>query len=255
MYYEQIYHRQLDVLGENHLAHPITIIGAGSVGSAITLVLAKMGFNNITVYDFDNVEPHNIPNQLYGLGMIGKKKVKALKSLVSLLTPIKIKAIPKKFEVKRPRKNVLYISAVDSLKTRKEIVQLLSKCEKYIDTRMGLEVAKIYYINPRIDLPSYMQTLYKKPVPVRCTAKSIMYTPFILAGRVGELVKQIVKNEIQPPFKLLELMPNYEVYYESKTQGEDKSLREGEANEHENCLYRLRTTIRSGISEASFGIQ
>ena len=42
----------------------ITVIGAGGIGAATVVALAKTGFEKITVYDFDKIEEHNLPNQL-----------------------------------------------------------------------------------------------------------------------------------------------------------------------------------------------
>lgn len=58
--------------------HPITIIGAGAVGSRIFATLVELGLTNISVYDFDEVEHHNLANQLYGASDIGSPKVTAL---------------------------------------------------------------------------------------------------------------------------------------------------------------------------------
>jgi hypothetical protein len=34
------------------------------IGAAMVVALAKTGFENISVYDFDRMEEHNLPNQL-----------------------------------------------------------------------------------------------------------------------------------------------------------------------------------------------
>ena len=50
--------RQLDILPPEQTITPITIIGAGAIGSFVALSLAKMGFDDITVYDFDKIESY-----------------------------------------------------------------------------------------------------------------------------------------------------------------------------------------------------
>ena len=57
---------------------PIHIIGAGATGSRVWLSLVELGLTNITVYDFDKVEPHNLANQIFFNEDIGKRKVFAL---------------------------------------------------------------------------------------------------------------------------------------------------------------------------------
>jgi shikimate 5-dehydrogenase len=57
--------RQLDIADPSKFKDkPVTVIGAGEIGAATVVALAKTGFENITVYDFDTVEEHNFPNQL-----------------------------------------------------------------------------------------------------------------------------------------------------------------------------------------------
>src|SRR5215813_5940026 len=68
----------------------IDVIGAGATGSRIVLSLAKLGLENIHVWDFDTVEGHNIANQAYGMGDIGKLKVDALHDLVKAQTGLSI---------------------------------------------------------------------------------------------------------------------------------------------------------------------
>ena len=53
----------------------IDVIGAGATGSRVVLALAKLGLDNIHVWDFDHVEAHNIANQVFGLADIGKLKI------------------------------------------------------------------------------------------------------------------------------------------------------------------------------------
>ncbi len=83
------FHRQLDVLDVPRLARtPITVIGAGAVGSFTVLALAKCGAECITVYDDDTVESHNLPNQWYRLTDLGRPKVEALRELVREMTGV-----------------------------------------------------------------------------------------------------------------------------------------------------------------------
>ena len=67
--------RQERIFNPNNQLSKITIIGVGCTGSFITLNLAKLGFNNINIIDFDKVEEENIPNQFYREKDIGKPKV------------------------------------------------------------------------------------------------------------------------------------------------------------------------------------
>ena len=70
--------RQLDILPPEKLQFPIVVIGAGAIGSAAVVTLAKMGCGNMTIWDHDMLEEHNVSNQLCHLDAIGKPKAEAL---------------------------------------------------------------------------------------------------------------------------------------------------------------------------------
>src|SRR3989344_5433153 len=95
--------RQLDIFSPDKFKTPITVIGAGATGSYIVWLLAKMGCRDITVYDFDKVENHNLPNQIYSPSSVGKKKVDALAETILSATGVKIKTVPKKFDFSQLR--------------------------------------------------------------------------------------------------------------------------------------------------------
>jgi hypothetical protein len=56
----------------------VDVIGVGATGSRVAYGLAKLGVTGLHVWDHDSVEPHNLANQMYGLGDIGRRKTEAL---------------------------------------------------------------------------------------------------------------------------------------------------------------------------------
>src|SRR5207244_2983363 len=87
------YWRQLDLITPGELKLPITVVGAGGIGSPTALALAKMGCSRLTVYDPDLVEPHNLPNQFYRLKDSARPKVEALRDLIRSFTGLEIVAL------------------------------------------------------------------------------------------------------------------------------------------------------------------
>ena len=75
------YRKQINLIDAEEVNVPINVIGCGALGSWLVLFLLKMGFKNITVYDFDNIEEHNIPNQCFSESQVGMAKVDAMDSL------------------------------------------------------------------------------------------------------------------------------------------------------------------------------
>jgi molybdopterin/thiamine biosynthesis adenylyltransferase len=195
--------RQLDILPIKCLDKRITIIGAGAIGSFTALSLAKMGFEDITVYDFDKIEIENMNCQFYRRSDVGKLKVEALADLVESFTDVRINAVNQLFE--GAPLNGIVISAVDSMSARQMIwdgQKMSAGVDMLIDPRMGAETAMLYCMNPHDanDRFSYEKTLYSdnEAVQDRCTAKSTTYTALLLSGLVAKAVKDIVTDSPYP---------------------------------------------------------
>lgn len=196
--------RQMDILHPSKTDVPITVIGAGAIGSFTVLALAKMGFSDITVYDFDRIEIENMNCQFYRFKDIGKFKTEALKELVNDFTGVEINAKVEPYE--RGTFKGIVIAAVDSMKVRKLIWDNHKKIaigtKFIIDPRMGAETALMYTMCPvnNEDIISYEKSLYSDDDAAheRCTAKATMYTACMLSGLVAKAVKDIVTEGPYP---------------------------------------------------------
>lgn len=202
MYKNEIYTRQLDIIPMESLNTTITIIGAGAVGSWTALSLAKMGFLNLKVFDFDTVDTVNLNSQLYRHKDIGKPKVKALADIIYDFTGHNITVGVAKYEG-APLTSDIVISAVDSMEVRKMIFdknKSIGFVKTLIDPRMGAETALLYVMNMMDDkdLVSYDKTLYTddKAVSEPCTRKATQYCALSLSGLVCAQVKSVAtKNK------------------------------------------------------------
>lgn len=65
----------------------VHIIGCGSVGSTVAENLVRFGITNITLYDFDRVEAHNLANQMFRTPDIGRLKTEALADMLCEINP------------------------------------------------------------------------------------------------------------------------------------------------------------------------
>lgn len=191
--------RQLDILPPDKTTTPITIIGAGAIGSFVTLSLAKMGFDDITVYDFDSIEVENMNCQFFRFSDIGKKKVEALKDLVKDFTRIEINGIDNVFSSTTKLKYGIVIAAVDKMSVRADIFSACiahSGVTHFIDPRMSSETALMYTVEPQNERGKkfYKASWYSddEASADRCTAKSTMYTVLAISSQVCANVKAIV---------------------------------------------------------------
>lgn len=65
----------------------VGIAGAGGLGSAIAVALARIGVGRLIVADFDVIEPSNLNRQQYFIDQIGQPKVHALRDNLARINP------------------------------------------------------------------------------------------------------------------------------------------------------------------------
>lgn len=196
------YLRQLDILNPANISFPLTVIGCGGIGSPTVLELAKMGFPKITLFDYDLVEEHNRPNQLYRKQDLEKSKVTALKDIVAeFAEECLITTINEKFDGDEPLSGIV-ISGVDRMATRQLIwdnVKYNVDVPFYIDGRIGGEVFQVYSSEPcQIkDIEFYEKFLFpdEEVAELPCTERGIMYTGFGIAWLIGVELKKWLTNK------------------------------------------------------------
>ena len=115
--------KSLEFFNPNKVTEKCHVIGCGSIGSNVAELLARYGITDITLWDFDEVEPHNIANQLYTEEDIGKKKVIALGSLLYKINPKLKWTIKKNNEYTNEPLSGYVFMCVDNVEVRKQIVE------------------------------------------------------------------------------------------------------------------------------------
>lgn len=185
------YHRQMDWFDPNKHSVNVTVIGAGGIGGPTVLALAKLGVKRVRVFDFDNVEEHNQPNQIYGGAYVGEPKVYALKSVVDRLADCRVHVVNRRLRASDALSGIV-IGAVDSMDSRRLIWDTIKKnavsVPLYIDGRLGGQVIRVLSVRPqnRRDSASYAETLVPeyKVAPLKCTAAGIIDVSFAVAALI-----------------------------------------------------------------------
>lgn len=184
------YSRQLELYDADNRQDSVYIIGAGATGSWLTLILGKLGVDNISVIDYDVIEEHNLPNQFFKNNQVGMFKVNALqknmndyyskigkginKQVAAVGTPPNTDIGTFSYEdlkayIQRDTaagRTVTVFCLVDSMKARKEILEGLlgvgCNAIRFIETRMGLTGYRIYDIDlsNNKEIEKYKETLY-----------------------------------------------------------------------------------------------
>lgn len=141
----------LEFFDASKIKQPIHVIGCGAVGSHVSETLARIGFNNVHLYDFDKVESHNISNQNFVNMEIGLNKATAC--------AIKYSSINEEAKVTAHTEGLLspytiqkgiVIMCVDDIEVRKAIVKenrYNGAIKGIMDFRMELTNAQYYFAN------------------------------------------------------------------------------------------------------------
>lgn len=174
---------------------PVMMIGAGGIGSAAALELAKMGVEDLTVFDFDRVEDENLNSQWYLLDDVGKPKVEALAAGVRSSAGFDLKARCERYE-DQPLEGVV-IAAVDSMAVRSKIweqVKLNPSVDLFIDARMGGLVALVQAVRPcdPDDIRRYEARLHGDDAAAQepCTGRAIVFNTFGVASIISAILRR-----------------------------------------------------------------
>lgn len=207
--------RHMELFNVDKFNTPVTVIGAGATGSWLVLQLAKLGITDITVYDFDHVEEHNVPNQLFGLQHVGMPKVDALAQIIKEYTGLEIDARNERFEAQRLSGYVFLM--VDSMKARWDIwtnaIKFKTSVKHLIEPRMGLNEGRVYNVNP-MDLTqqkAYEACWYpddEAEVSACGTSQSVITSAMVIAGVCArQLINHVNEVELSNEI-LIDMMYN-----------------------------------------------
>lgn len=207
------YSKQTELVNVFDFDTPLHVIGCGAGGSWLTFFLLKMGFNNVHVYDFDRVEEHNLPNQMFEEKHIGFKKVECMLDLYETFfndpTPRLTIHDKKVAGADAAEMTGFVFSCVDSMGTRKRLYEAAfknGKCDVWIEGRMGLWGAYIYTLTERSPeiFKAYEETLYddeeaevsacgvsQTALPSAANSASVMVSQMINVYRGNNVVNEI----------------------------------------------------------------
>ncbi len=122
-----------DVSSVKYANSRVLVVGAGAIGTYLALNLAVLGFGEIDIMDYDDIDITNLNRQFLFYKRIGEKKAKVMAERLRRINPsIRIGYYHKKFNRStkaylRKRKYDLIFSCVDNHITRKEINDLAIK--------------------------------------------------------------------------------------------------------------------------------
>lgn len=143
----------------------VHVIGVGATGSFAVASLARLGLQDIHVYDGDVIEAKNIQNQNYSITDIGRPKVEAIAERVNSDVGSEV-VIPHNTMVESVNdlaldgKDHTVFLLTDSVKSRLAIAEFLEDEEdlcEVIETRLAVGHIELYVFDPVLDEDGYYQ--------------------------------------------------------------------------------------------------
>lgn len=220
------YHRQtaiFDPVMDRPVLGTIVLVGAGALGTAAALALAKMGVGDFAVYDPDTVEVHNSPNQvLFAATDAGQHKVSVLSRALQTLTGttvsdprgrgqlfrLSVQVNVLRFPPAMARQYDTVVVATDNLPSRARIWEQAKqegRCRTFIDLRMGGRAAVRYVLtrnphgewNPQAVM-AYEDLLTRTPDDDACGARSFIGTAMICGGLFAQSLAYVARGQTVP---------------------------------------------------------
>ncbi len=193
---DERFSRQVGLVNPDDIRNEaILVVGAGAIGSWTALALARIGFDDITVYDNDLVGEVNLATQFFRSCDVSRPKVNALAEAIKTYCDLEIKTHNELYDGQEF--NSIVISAVDSMQARHDIwkhIKMKPQVKCYVDARMGGVDMNIYTICPTDidDIKLYEECLWppEEVLHQDCSRKAICYN-------VNTISSFIVNNVIK----------------------------------------------------------
>ena len=205
---KDIYVKQSKLYNPNQQNPKVFIYGAGSIGSHVTMGLAKIGISDITIYDYDTVELTNVPAQFFSVEQAQEEKTKteSIKSLVEYMTGIQIKTENLKIDddfQPTPTINSIHILAIDNIEIRKLLALKLKGFPVHIiDGRIGGFNYDKYYLQAEDDdtFTEYLSSLEGEFSEEECGTKCLWALNSLVASKITTDIIKLTQGKQPSPF-------------------------------------------------------
>ena len=181
------------------------IIGAGGISSWTTLLTARLNPAYIYIWDDDAVDSTNMGGQFFRLNDIGIPKTVALESNVRMFCPHNtcIMCYTERYATQLSRNCDIYISGVDSMRSRREIFNILIRTNSakwYIDGRLSADAFQVICVNMKNQdsiLAYERDFLFDDEDADRtiCSFKQTSYMAAMIASVITNITVNIINND------------------------------------------------------------
>jgi len=194
--------------------HPVVIIGVGAIGSHLAEMLTKLGVQQFTLIDFDEVDTINLGVQGFYESEVGLPKVDAVRTrLVAIQHQTRVTIHNEEYRPHMIPTEAVVFCCVDSIKTRRQIFRHF--CEKdwavFFDGRMAAESLQVFCVERSSEaMSNYRATLFPSHEAYQesCTARATIYSASMAAAILCAQYKRWAMHQAPDPhiqFDLLSL--------------------------------------------------
>lgn len=202
---------------ENEYAK-VQVFGAGGIGSWVGLALAKLGMPYVDVIDFDAIEPHNIPNQMYPtedrgwkadalVDQMSRYGAGAYNAYLGKVTEDGIDVLDDGEDRGTPRiTGPVVVSGFDNMKARADLWELVKRAptvQRYIDGRLAGEIIVVYSVDTTDPAAreAYEATLHgdDEGIQAVCTRQSIIDVGMAVGSWITRAVRRHFAEEPVEP--------------------------------------------------------
>lgn len=185
--------------GDN--SESVLIGGQGGIGSWLTFFLARAGFN-VTAYDDDLVESHNLGGQMFSSLDIGQYKTVAVDRIVREFTDTNVNYFNTKIDEDSPT-HYFMMAAFDNMKARKDLFNVWKKSFEtssvmplFIDGRLEAEQLQIFCVTPNTADEYETEHLFldSEVEDLPCTFKQTSHTAAMIATHMMAFFTNHISN-------------------------------------------------------------
>lgn len=179
----------------------LTIIGAGGISSWAALILSRLRFMKIDIYDSGIVEVKNMSGQMFTRGDIGKQKAYAVIDNVKLFNwdDVCMCGSPHNFDRMSPYDNYdIVVLGVDNMRSRKTIFESFKNTRVFfVDGRLSADFLQIFAFDMYdTDAVSKYEEMFlfddSEADETPCSFKQTTY----MAAMIGSLITNIIINRV-----------------------------------------------------------
>lgn len=186
---------------DSFLYKNLAIIGAGGISSWATLILSRLRFMKIEVYDGGVVEVKNMSGQMFTRGDIGKQKAYAVADNVRLFNwdDVCIYGSVYNFDRRSPYDSYdIVVCGVDSMRSRRRIFDSFKGTNVFfVDGRLAADFLQIFAfdMNDTDAVNKYEEMFLFDDSEADETPCSFKQTTY-MASMIGSLIGNIVVNRV-----------------------------------------------------------